>query len=107
MRRADLIARAGDRGVARRAWGVRRQGIAESRRAGRRRVPRRQTVEGMQSPNGGFGFWRRDGETWPYLSIHVAHALERAKEKGFNTPPEMLERSKQYLRNIEQNIPHW
>src|SRR5262245_50520287 len=64
-------------------------------------------LEGMQDPNGGFGFWRRDGETWPYLSIHVAHALERAKEKGFNTPPEMLELSKQYLRSIEQHIPHW
>src|SRR5262245_7644681 len=64
-------------------------------------------LEGMQNPNGGFGFWRRDGETWPYLSVHVAHALERAKGKGFNTPPGMLERSKQYLRNIEQNIPSW
>ena len=64
-------------------------------------------LEGMQSPNGGFGFWRRDSETWPYLSIHVAHSLQRAKEKGFDTPPEMLERSKQYLRNIEQHIPHW
>ncbi|HZF40227.1 MAG TPA: hypothetical protein VE715_15480, partial [Blastocatellia bacterium] len=64
-------------------------------------------LQGMQNPNGGFGFWRRDSETWPYLSIHVAHSLQRAKEKGFNTPPEMLERSKGYLRNIEQNIPHW
>jgi uncharacterized protein YfaS (alpha-2-macroglobulin family) len=64
-------------------------------------------LQGMQSPNGGFGFWRRDSETWPYLSIHVAHSLQRAKEKGFNTPPEMLERSKGYLRGIEGHIPHW
>ncbi|MGE0132367.1 MAG: DUF6049 family protein [Blastocatellales bacterium] len=64
-------------------------------------------LQGMQNYNGGFGFWRRDSETWPYLSIHVAHALQRAKERGFNTPPEMLERSKQYLRAIEQHIPHW
>jgi hypothetical protein len=64
-------------------------------------------LQGMQSYNGGFGFWRQDGETWPYISIHAAHALQRAKEKGFNPPPEMLEMSKQYLRNIEQNIPHW
>jgi hypothetical protein len=64
-------------------------------------------LQGMQNPGGGFGFWRRDSETWPYLSIHVAHALQRAKEKGFKTPPEMLELSKGYLRNIEQNIPHW
>jgi uncharacterized protein YfaS (alpha-2-macroglobulin family) len=64
-------------------------------------------LQGMQNPNGGFGFWRRDSETWPYLSIHVAHALQRAKEKGFNTPPEMLELSKGYLRGIEGHIPHW
>jgi alpha-2-macroglobulin len=64
-------------------------------------------LQGMQSPNGGFGFWRRDSETWPYLSIHVAHSLQRAKEKGFNTPPEMLELSKGYLRGIEGHIPHW
>ncbi len=64
-------------------------------------------LQGMQSPNGGFGFWRRDSETWPYLSIHVGHALQRAKEKGFTTPPDMLERSKQYLRTIEQHIPSW
>jgi alpha-2-macroglobulin len=64
-------------------------------------------LQGMQSHNGGFGFWRRDSETWPYLSIHVAHSLQRAKEKGFNTPPEMLELSKGYLRSIEQHIPHW
>ncbi len=64
-------------------------------------------LEGMQAPNGGFGFWRRDSETAPYLSVHVAHALERAKGKGFNTPQEMLDRSKQYLRSIEQHIPHW
>jgi uncharacterized protein YfaS (alpha-2-macroglobulin family) len=64
-------------------------------------------LEGMQSYDGGFGFWRRDSETWPYLSIHVAHALLRAKEKGFDPPPEMLQRSQQYLQTIEQHIPSW
>ncbi len=64
-------------------------------------------LQGMQNPDGGFGFWRRDSETWPYLSIHVAHALQRAKEKGFDTPPETLERSKGYLRGIEGHIPRW
>jgi hypothetical protein len=64
-------------------------------------------LQGMQNYDGGFGFWYRGGETWPYLSIHAAHAMQRAKEKGFNVPPEMLELSKGYLRNIEQRIPHW
>jgi alpha-2-macroglobulin len=59
----------------------------------------------LQSSNGGFGFWRRDEPEWPYLSIHVAHALSRAKDKGFAVPPEMLERSKSYLRAVERHIP--
>jgi uncharacterized protein YfaS (alpha-2-macroglobulin family) len=62
-------------------------------------------LRGMQKEDGGFGFWRRDDESWPYVSIHVAHALQRAKEKKFDVPDEMLNRSKTYLRNIEQHIP--
>jgi alpha-2-macroglobulin len=64
-------------------------------------------LRGLQNENGGFGFWRRDYDSWPYLSIHVAHTLQRAKEKGFDVPPEMFERSKNYIRNIEQHIPSW
>lgn len=64
-------------------------------------------LEGMQNGDGGFGFWRRNDESWPYVSIHAAHSLQRAKEKRFDVPAAMLERSKQYLRTIEQRIPHW
>jgi uncharacterized protein YfaS (alpha-2-macroglobulin family) len=60
-----------------------------------------------QTDDGGFGFWRRGDTDYPYVSIHVAHALQRAKEKGFDVPKEMLDRSKNYLRTIEQHIPHY
>ncbi len=59
----------------------------------------------LQNDDGGFGFWRRGDQSWPYISIHVAHALQRAKEKGFDVPKEMLERARSYLRDIEQHIP--
>ncbi len=59
----------------------------------------------MQNDDGGFGFWRSGGTSWPYLSIHVAHALQRAKEKGFNVPQEMLRQSTEYLREIDKRIP--
>ena len=55
-------------------------------------------LQSLQNDDGGFGFWRRGDESWPYVSIHVAHALQRAKEKKFEVPSEMLERSKAYLR---------
>lgn len=62
-------------------------------------------LEGMQSDDGGFGFWRRGDQDWPYLGVHVAHALTRAKEKGYDVPQPMLDRSKSYLRSIESHIP--
>ncbi|MFN7946840.1 MAG: alpha-2-macroglobulin family protein [Blastocatellia bacterium] len=62
-------------------------------------------LEGMQNDDGGFGFWRRGDKSWPYLSIHVAHALQRAQEKGFAVPAPILEKSKKYLRTIESRIP--
>ena len=64
-------------------------------------------LKGRQSDNGSFGFWRRDDYQWPYVSVHVAHALQRAKEKNFPVPPEMLEKSRRYLREIESHIPGW
>lgn len=62
-------------------------------------------LEGLQNDDGGFGFWRRGDRSWPYLSIHVAHALQWAQEKGFAVPAPMLEKSKRYLRTIESRLP--
>ena len=61
-------------------------------------------LQGLQNDDGGFGFWRRGEESWPYVSIHVAHALARAKSKGYEVPPSMLDKSRDYLRNVESRI---
>ncbi len=61
-------------------------------------------LSSLQNGDGGFGFWRRGDDSWPYVSIHVAHALERAKAKGFEVPEAMLERSRQYLKSVESHI---
>ncbi|MFL6257179.1 MAG: alpha-2-macroglobulin family protein, partial [Pyrinomonadaceae bacterium] len=62
-------------------------------------------LQGLQNDDGGFGFWRRGDESWPYVSIHVAHALARAKSKGYDVPQTMLDKSRDYLRNVESHIP--
>ncbi len=62
-------------------------------------------LRALQNDDGGFGFWRRGEPSWPYVSIHVALALERAKAKGFAVPAGTLERSKRYLREIDGHIP--
>jgi uncharacterized protein YfaS (alpha-2-macroglobulin family) len=62
-------------------------------------------LQGMQNDDGGFGFWKRGDESWPFLSLHVAHALARAKQKGYAVPEEMIQNSRQYLAAIESEIP--
>ncbi|HEU0051537.1 MAG TPA: hypothetical protein VFQ39_00125, partial [Longimicrobium sp.] len=61
----------------------------------------------MQNGDGGFGFWRRGDESWPYVSIHAAHALTRAKEKGYPVPQSALDASLGYLRRVPANVPSW
>jgi len=59
----------------------------------------------MQTDDGGFSFWGRGWPSWPYLSIHVTHALERAKLEGFKVDGSMLEQARAHLRDIERHIP--
>lgn len=58
-----------------------------------------------QHYSGGWGFWQE--QPWPYLTVHVAHALVRAQEKGYKPDAEMLRRAQQYLRSVENHIPSW
>ena len=66
-----------------------------------------QTLEALQDYGGGFPIWRRGGDIWPYHSVHVAHALARARLKGYAVSEDVLSRSLDYLRNIEQQFPSW
>lgn len=64
-------------------------------------------LQGMQNYDGGFPYWRRGFESIPFNTIHVAHALIRAGQKGFDVPPEMLQGAMNYLRDIESYYPYW
>lgn len=64
-------------------------------------------LEGMQNDDGGFPYWKRGFESNPFNTIHVTHALIRARRKGFDVPQGMLDRAMNYLRNIEQYYPSW
>ena len=63
-------------------------------------------LRARQLGDGGFGFWESDPAN-PYLSVHVVHALQRAKEKGFDVPAETLARGRTRLQRIEQAIPSY
>jgi hypothetical protein len=64
-------------------------------------------LEGLQNYDGGFPYWRRGWDSIPFNTIHVAHALQAAKLKGFDVPPEMQASVLEYLRYIEDHYPYW
>ncbi|MCA9514389.1 MAG: Ig-like domain-containing protein [Myxococcales bacterium] len=61
-------------------------------------------LRGMQNDDGGWGFWRRYEKSWPFLTVHVTHALARAKNKGFEVKEDMLSEATYYLETIEQRF---
>jgi alpha-2-macroglobulin len=63
-------------------------------------------LQGRQHRDGGWGFWRHE-ESWPYVSIHVTHALVRARDRGYEVPEEMLSRALAHLERIDRHTPAW
>jgi len=64
-------------------------------------------LRSIQNDNGGFPYWRRGFESIPFNTIHVAHALARAQQKGFAVPADMQQNALNYLRDIENYYPGW
>jgi uncharacterized protein YfaS (alpha-2-macroglobulin family) len=64
-------------------------------------------LQQLQNPDGGFPVWTAGKPSIPYYSIHAAHALQRAKLKGYEVSDETLQRALQHLRDIERYYPSW
>jgi uncharacterized protein YfaS (alpha-2-macroglobulin family) len=66
-------------------------------------------LQSRQRDDGSFGLWKRDRERYeyPFLTIHVAHALALAKAKGYKVPQEMIDKTKPYLKNVETHFDEW
>ena len=62
-------------------------------------------LKSRQKWDGGWAFWW--GEEWPFISIHVAHAIARVEAKGYKVDPSMRERALGWLRSVEGHIPGW
>jgi len=62
-------------------------------------------LRSIQNHDGGFGFWRPGRRSWPFVSVHVTHALLRAKQKGYSVPQNMMQRAISYIDAIESRIP--
>jgi alpha-2-macroglobulin len=66
-----------------------------------------EVLRGLQNDDGGYPYWWRGADSVPFNTIHVAHALQRAKLKGFEVPQDTQQRLLEHLRNIESYYPHW
>lgn len=66
-------------------------------------------LQSRQRNDGSFGLWKKDKERYeyPFLTIHVAHALALAKAKGYKVPDEMLNKTKPYLKDVEKHFDEW
>lgn len=62
-------------------------------------------LEKLQHSDGGFSFWRSDDESLPFVSVHAAHALVLAGQKGYAVPEAMSRKAISYLKNIEAKYP--
>ncbi len=62
-------------------------------------------LAGRQNRDGGFALWRQGQESWPVVTLHVAHALVRAREKGFEVDEELYDSTMRHVVNIERHIP--
>lgn len=58
----------------------------------------------MQSSDGGWDWWRAEGQSSPFATIHVAHALARARAKGYAVSEDTLARAKDYLVHIDDHL---
>ncbi len=68
-----------------------------------------QILQSRQRIDGSFGLWKRDKERYeyPFLTVHVAHALALAKSKGYKVPDEMINKTKPYLKDVEKHFDEW
>ncbi len=59
----------------------------------------------LQNPDGGFGFYKAGDRSSPFVSIHVAHAMARAREAGFHVSQRASRNVLRYMDSLDRRIP--
>jgi hypothetical protein len=58
-----------------------------------------------QLDDGGFGLWTNRNDEWPFFSVHVTHALVRAKVRGVAVDERVLSRALDHLTRVDTAVP--
>ena len=66
-------------------------------------------VLARQQGDGGFAMWPESGVSSPWVSPYATLALARASRAGISVPKPAVERARDYLRGVSQQLPpqHW
>lgn len=59
-----------------------------------------------QHYSGGWDYWRKDRPPVPFVSVHVLHALLRAKDRGYAVPKQLSDGALRFTRNVRNHMPH-
>ncbi len=62
-------------------------------------------LQNLQNWDGGFPVWSKGKESWPFYTIHAAHALARARQKDYVVSDQAVQSALNYLRDIESHYP--
>lgn len=57
-------------------------------------------LRSRQNSAGSFGFWTANHHVNAFVNVYAAHFLTEAKERGFNVPKSLTDKSLNYLRTI-------
>jgi len=83
-----------------------RQGPGTSARGLRRALDQDLAeIVARHNDDGGWPLWARGHDSLPFLSVHVTHALVRARERGHDVPDATLVQATAYLANIDGHLP--
>ncbi|HEX6765418.1 MAG TPA: hypothetical protein VF103_08075, partial [Polyangiaceae bacterium] len=66
-----------------------------------------QKLVDRQHYSGGWDYWRKDRYPDPFVTVHVTHALVRAKSKGYKIPDGVLSEALSYLATIQNRFPSY
>jgi hypothetical protein len=62
-------------------------------------------LSSMQNDDGGMPFWQKGHDSGPYHTVHVGHALVRAKARGYRVEDGTLSHLLTHLKTLEQHLP--
>ncbi|MDW8304604.1 MAG: alpha-2-macroglobulin family protein [Acidobacteriota bacterium] len=85
------------------------EGMPDERKVKERFEKDIEILSSRQRSDGSFGLWKAQEERfrYPFVTVHVTHALMLARAKGYKVPNEMLKKALENIKSIEVSFDEW